>query len=355
MRLAIGTFTDGFMGGTAGEGIYLFELDPVDLSRRGGQILRGLESPSFIVRHPRLSVLYAAERRWSAQNTADGALTTMSINTSEGTLAISDRRRTEGAFTAHVQVSPDGALVAVANPLGPSICIFGTDSAGLPTNNVHFSFTGAGAKPRQSAPWPHSCWFDPTGRRMFVCDLGLDIVSIYDITGGPGLVAPAAFAKAQVCSGAGARHLAITPDGRFCFVANELDGTICAFTIDDERGTLAIVQTICAGPRGPAHPCQPAEILVSPEGNHLYVTLRGSETVGVFAIEPDSGRLKLADHVPCRGNTPRHIAFSPDGTLAVICNQLSDRVEIFTRSTDGALHFTGKGLDVPSPSCAAFL
>lgn len=286
MRVAVGTFTDGFMGGAPGGGVHLFELDPAEPSVREVQVVGGLNSPSYLARHPRLPLLYAAERAWSAQDKSEGALARLAIGP-DGTLSLLDRRRAGGAFSAHIAVSPDGGLCALANPLGPNMAVFPLSAEGLPGDPACFGFAGQGARPRQSAPWPHSCWFDAAGRRMFVCDLGLDRISIYDVAADGRGVAPAAFAQAQVSSGAGARHMALRGDGRFAYVANELDGTISVFAIDDERGTLTIVQTIpCA-----AQASQPCEIVCDGAGRFLYVTLRGPEAVAVFAIDAQDGTL----------------------------------------------------------------
>ncbi len=355
IRIAVGTFTDGFMGGTPGQGLYLFELDPVDLAVRHVQTVPGLQSPSYLARHPSLPILYAVERRWSESDAEDGALTTMLIGTAEQQLTMVDRARTGGGSTAHVGISPAGTRAAVANPMGRSIGVFRLDDKGCPTARVCFEFDGVGALPRQSAPWPHSCWFDQTGRRMFVCDLGLDQISIYDVTDGADLARPAQFPRAQVCSGAGPRHLALTPGGRFCYVANELDGTVCGFAIAPDRGALSIIETIALAHSGGRAVCQPAEIVTDRLGHNLYVTVRGCETIAMFAIDPGSGRLTNLGQVRCGGNTPRHMALGADDTLALVCNQLSDQITIFARDSAGILTDTGRSIAVPSPSCAVFL
>lgn len=350
MRIAIGTFTDGFMGGAPGEGIYLFELDPQAGAARKVSVLAGLHSPSYLARHPRLPLLYAAERAWSADDKDQGGLSTIAIAGPDG-LSLLGRCKTGGGFSAHVAVSPDGRLAAVANPLGPNIAVFPLSADGLPGAPECFGFTGRGPRPRQSTPWPHSCWFDPAGLHMFACDLGLDRISIYDVADDGTGVRPAAFAWATVSSGAGARHLAIRPDGQFCHVANELDGTISTFAIDAENGTLTIVQTIACA----AAPCQPCEIVCDPAGRFVYVTLRGTETIGVYACDAESGRLTPCPAFSCLGDTPRHIALSPDGSMALVSNQLSGEVTGFNINAAGRFTPSGLVIPVPSPACVIFL
>ena len=350
MRIAVGTFTDGFMGGAQGQGVYLFDLDPAAPAAIPVQVVEGLSSPSYLARHPRLPLLYAAERAWSPDDKSEGALATLGIGP-DGALSLLDRRRSGGAFSAHVAVAPGGELCALANPLGPNLAVFPLSAEGIPGDPACFAFAGQGARPRQSAPWPHSCWFDAAGKRMFACDLGLDMISIYDLAQDGRGVSPAAFARAQVSSGAGARHMALRGDGHFAYVANELDGTISVFAIDDERGTLTIVQTLPCADR----PSQPCEIVCDGAGQCLYVTLRGPEAVAVFAIDAESGMLTARQMASSLGDTPRHIALSPDGSLALVSNQMSGQVMGFAVAADGALTPTGLVIPVPSPACVVFL
>lgn len=351
MFLIVGTFTGGFMGGAPSEGLYVFDHDPLTGKTRPVQTVPGLHSPSFVGRHPVLPVVYAVERQWSGEDNSEGAVTSFTFNESSGELKQIDRRRSGGAFTAHVRLSPDGRLLATANPLGPTIAVFPVDAAGLPGNPHTFRFEGEGARERQSGPWPHSCSFDPVGRRLYACDMGLDRIFIYDVSEDGATICAARRAFAQVSSGAGARHMAIRPDGCFSYVANELDGTISVFAPDNIRGTLAIVQTLSCQPPDFEAPCQPAEIVCTPDGLHLYVTVRGSETLGMYSIDADSGRLVLIGHTPCLGNTPRHISLSPDGAFAFVSNQLSSEIIVFLVSRSGELKPTGARIAVPSPTC----
>lgn len=350
MRIAAGTFTDGFMGGAPGGGIHVFEIDARGLAARETQVVGGLNSPSYLARHPRLPLLHAAERAWVAGDPSQGALATLAIG-ADGNLALVDRCPSGGGFSAHLGLSPDGSHCALANPLGPTVSLFALGEDGLPQEPAIFAFAGRGPRPRQSAPWPHSCWFDPAGERLYTCDLGLDRISIYDLNAGAAAAAPAAVPYAQVSSGAGARHMAMRPDGRFCYVANELDGTISVFAIDPENGALIIAGTL------PCHAqaSQPCEIVCDRAGRRLYVTLRGPEAVAMFAIDGQSGALAPMGAVSCGGDTPRHIALSPDGGMALVSNQLSGAITGFTISPDGALAPSGLVIPVPSPACVVFL
>ncbi|MDX9874662.1 MAG: lactonase family protein [Spongiibacteraceae bacterium] len=355
MYLYFGTFTGGFMGGAPSEGIYVWQFDPDSLEARPVQTVGGLFSPSFLCKHPTLPRLYAAERQLTADDNSTGALATYAIG-GDGQLSLLDRRSTEGAFTAHVNISADGRLLSVANPLGPTVTTFPVDANGVPgTAAANPRYEGKGARPRQSAPWPHSSYTDPSGERLFVCDLGLDRVFIYDIDKASGSLTPAGQPFAQVSSGAGARHMAVHPSGQFLCVVNELDSTLSVFAYDAEAGSVIAVQTLSTLPADFEGASQPAEVAFDAEGKYLYITNRGAETVTVFAFDETRGRATLSSWVPVGGDTPRHLAIAPDGKFLLVANQLSAEVAVFRRDpASGTLTDTGKRIPVPSVSCTVF-
>jgi 6-phosphogluconolactonase len=316
------------------------------------QEVDGLLSPSFLCRHPRLPLLYAAERQWSDVDHSSGALTTFSIDRDSGRLTVVDRRRSEGAFTAHVNVSPDGRFLLVANPRGPTVALFPLDDAGRPEDTVQVvRHAGRGPLERQAAPWPHSCYMDAANLRLFACDLGLDRVMIYELDPVTRALAPGAQPFAQLCSGAGARHMALNPSRGAAHVVNELDSTVSTFRYDSAAGTLAIVQTVSTVPAGFSGGNLPAEILIDPTGRHAYVTNRGYDSIACFAVGAD-GRLEIIAHVSSGGETPRHIAMSADGALVAVSNQGGGAVRLFDRGADGLLEDRDQALPALNPTCA---
>jgi 6-phosphogluconolactonase (cycloisomerase 2 family) len=61
----------------------------------------------------------------------------------------------------------------------------------------------------------------------------------------------------------------------------------------------------------------PAQVSFTPDGRHLVVTERGSDSIVVFAVASD-GRLGEMRVTPSSGPTPYGFAFTPDGTRLVV-------------------------------------
>src|SRR5206468_1826945 len=96
----------------------------------------------------------------------------------------------------------------------------------------------------------------------FVADLGLDKVLVYKFDPKSGSIAPNQPAWASVARGAGPRHFAFHPSGRFAYVINELNSTVTAFTYDSGRGVLSELQSISTLPEGVKVTNYPADVQV---------------------------------------------------------------------------------------------
>ncbi|HUI60346.1 MAG TPA: lactonase family protein [Steroidobacteraceae bacterium] len=342
-----------YVGGMPSQTIAVWSVEAHTLDSRKIQEVGELYSPSFLCMHPTLPLLYAAERSWSAEDGQSGAVSVFEIDAATGELRRLFRCRSGGAFTAHVGVSPDGRFLTTANPKGPTLALFRLDARGIPTERPFVqAHVGKGATQRQAQPWPHSAYFDRSMRRVFACDLGLDRVFIYDLDERAGSLRPAEQPFVQVSSGAGARHLALAGEDRCVYVVNELDSTLSVFRYDDERRYLAIAQTLSTVPERTRPANHPAEILLSPDGRHVYVTNRGHDSIGVFRAVRATGRLRRIRCFAAQGHTPRHICLDGSGTLAAVCNQGSHEVALFRMEADGTMSPAAQRIGVQNPTCA---
>jgi 6-phosphogluconolactonase len=158
--------------------------------------------------------------------------------------------------------------------------------------------------------------------------------------------------------GAGPRHFAFSPNGKFAYVINEMQCTITAFRHDPKTGELKETQTVSTLPSGlevqPGY--STAEIEVHPSGKFLYGSNRGHDTIAVFAIDTKRGTLTPVEHVSTRGKTPRNFAVDPTGKYLLAGNQDSNTVAVFrVDSATGRLSPTGHLLDVGAPVSVAFV
>jgi 6-phosphogluconolactonase len=90
-------------------------------------------------------------------------------------------------------------------------------------------------------------------------------------------------------------------------------------------------------------------------GRLLLVSNRGYDSIAVFGVDPDSGRLQRLGIHPMRGATPRAFGIDPRGAFVYVANQDADSIDCYRIDPeDGDLAFTGLTTEVPAPACVVF-
>jgi 6-phosphogluconolactonase len=85
-------------------------------------------------------------------------------------------------------------------------------------------------KSRQAGPHAHCTTVSPDNRFALVNDLGLDEILIYKMDPAKALLTPNDPPFGKVPPGAGPRHLAFAPNGKFAYVVNEMGQSTTAFS-----------------------------------------------------------------------------------------------------------------------------
>ena len=115
---------------------------------------------------------------------------------------------------------------------------------------------------------------------------------IYRLDVAAGQLMPADPPSAPLHSGAAPRHIAFHPTGRFVYVNGEADMTVTAFTYDGTTGVMEELHHLSTLPEGATgERLSTAQILVHPNGRFVYVSNRGHDSIAIFAIDQETGRL----------------------------------------------------------------
>jgi len=352
----VGTYT-----GPKSKGIYAYHFD----ASTGRVVPLGpvAESvnPSFLAVDPSRRFLYAVNEvadYQGRQGDKTGGVTAFAIDPHTGALTFLNEVASGGPGPCHVSLDKTGKYVLVANYDGGSVAVFPRLADGrLGEASAFVQHTGHSVNPqRQEGPHAHCILTSPDNRFALAADLGLDQLLVYRFDAAHGTLAPndPPFAKAE--PGAGPRHFAFAPSGRFVYLINEIGSSVTAFSFDERRGTLAKLETVSTLPKDfkGANDC--AEIAVSRDGRFLYGSNRGHNSVAVFAIDPGKGTLTPVEHVATQGKTPRNFALDPTGKYLFAANQDSDSIVMFQIDPNtGRLTPTGQVLDAPSPVCVTFV
>jgi len=348
-RVYIGTNSQGESGG-----IFQAVLNPVDGTLSEPQLAAQAVNPSFVAIHPNRRFLYAIGQADMVEGKPVRGAVAFAINAKTGMLTRLNARSSEGAGPCHLVVDSAGRNVLIANYGGGSVAVLPIRPDGrLEPASAFVQHEGRSIHPRrQTGPHAHSINLDAAGRFAFVADLGLDQVLVYAFSPEAGTLTPHAPPFVKVAPGAGPRHFAFHPTGRFAYVINELDSTMTSFAYDARQGRLTSLQTVSTLPAGFTEENTTAEVVVHPSGDFVYGSNRGHDSIAAFRIDPETGHLAPLGHTSTGGKTPRNFAMDPHGRFILAENQDSDSVVVLRVDPEtGTLAPTGSRITVPAPVC----
>src|SRR5258708_441564 len=348
LRVYIGTYT-----GEKSKGIYLSQLDPATGALSPAEVAAEVKNPSFLAIHPNGNFVYAVNEVADLGGVPSGAVSAFVIDQG-GKLKLLNQQSSQGAGPCHLVVDSAGKNVLVANYGSGSCAVLPLREDGrLGEATSAIQHQGKSVNPgRQEGPHAHSINLDAANRFAFVADLGLDKILIYRFDGANGKLTANDPPSVSVAAGAGPRHFAFHPSGRFACVINEIANTVTAFSYDGSRGGLKELQTIGTLPEDFKGTSHTAEVVVHPSGQFLYGSNRGHDSLAIFAIDAATGKLTAAGHQATGGKTPRNFSIDPSGAWLLAENQENGTIVVFAiESRTGALRPTTHKLDVPSPVC----
>jgi 6-phosphogluconolactonase len=332
----VGTYTQnlGFVNGKA-TGIYTCRMDTSNGALTVIDSTQDIENPSFLTISPDKKYLYAV----SEMPKNNGAVCAYKIENNGKLLKINDVS-SYGTAPCHVSMDKTGKYVFIANYATGNVASYGVKADGGLTDSLSMQ------RDSGEQAWAHQILTLPNQKSVWVVDKGLDKIFTYDLNEKGQLTSRKSIATAK---GAGPRHLALTPNGKFAYVINELNSTINAYNFNAELIENQVISTL---PEGFTASNTTAEIAVHPNGQFVYGSNRGHNSIAIFKIEPHTGKLTSIGHEPTQGAIPRNFMITPDGKLLLVANQNSDNVVAF--SIDGAtglLKPTGQKSRVMTPVC----
>ena len=354
----VGTYTHK----SDSKGIYVYTFDPGTGKLSPLGVAAESEDPSFLAVHPNGKYLYAVNEidHFGAQKS--GAVSAFSIDAKTGKLTLLNQAATRGAGPCHVSLDKTGKDVLVANYDGGSVAVFPVREDGsLAPSSAFVQHSGSSVnKERQEGPHAHWIGTSPDNHFALVADLGLDEALIYQFNATKGTLTPNNPPFAKVDPGAGPRHIAFHPNGKFAYVLAEMEDSVTTFIYKANNGSLSPVQTVSAlsilrkDYKGPK---EAAEIAVHPNGKFLYASNRGGiDAITAFSVDPAKGTLHLKNEYPTMGKTPRNFAIDPTGKFLLAANQESNNIVTFRiDAITGALTPTGDVAEAPAPVCIAFV
>lgn len=333
----LGTYTDG-----ESEGIYLYDLK-ADGTIALNKLMAKSQNPSFLAMDKNSTHLLAV-------NELDSG-TIESFKIYPDSLAFLSRNATGGAHPCFVSMSDDGYVLA-ANYTGGNVGLLNLKDDGKISELLFVQqHTGSSIKEQQKAPHAHAAWFVPESNEIISVDLGTDELWLSKLDNNQ--LTPSSPDRLAMEPGAGPRHLTIHPNEKWFYVVNELNSTV-TLVERDEKGEYKILSSVSTLPEGYGEASYCADIHISSDGQFVYASNRGHNSIAVFKVNNDDGLLKPVGHESTRGDWPRNFALSPEEDFLLVANQRSNNIASFKRDKNtGLLEFVSV-IKAPSPVCILF-
>ena len=346
-----------YVASRADEKVYRCLLDTESGEMTDLQVAAKGVRAEFFARHPTQDVLYVGmtDMSWKEQGKLPGGVHAFGFEAKSGALNSLSTARTDDKGSSHIAISADGRTILAVAYGGTGTRSLRTDDQGalvLDSGNS-IPHSGSSVHDRQKTHHPHGIAIHHEGRFACVADMGNEHIEVYTIDGESNI---AKHSRCKAADGAGPRHVAFHPTGKWLYCINELNGTIDVLSFDASAGELSPIQTVSTLPDDFDGKNTTAEIVVHPNGKFAYGSNRGHESTVVYTIDQESGELTLVEFEPTGGNHPRFIGLNNKGNILIAANMHSDNmVSFFVDQDTGALQPTGHKIAVNEPRGLSFV
>ena len=308
-------------------------------------------------------------------NGGDGNIDVMKLNPETGDLTMVEKVPA-GPNVMHMALSPDHRFLYASVRSEPfSIISYSINSEtgkltqlskeSLPDNMVYISvdnigrfllsvsYTGAKivvnpiesnglvqAEPIQiipTGPKPHSILVDQSNRFVYVPHLGNDQIKQFLFNASTGTLTPNDPDVVYTKDDSGPRHFVFSPNNKFIYVSNELDGTVYSYEMNNKTGALTEIQRISVFPPHTMNnelssdsqdtTIKIADIHITPDGKWLYVSERATNTITAFSVDDNTGNLTYIESYDTE-EIPRGFNIDPNGNFVIVAGQKSDHVAV---------------------------
>lgn len=255
-------------------------------------------------------------------------------------------------------VSPlDGRLTELGKaPLAESMAYVSTDASGrylfsasyggnlLAVNSIGANgVVGNVQQTIKTGPMAHAIRNAPDNRYVFASVLGADAWLRLKFDPSNGSLTEDAAPAYSLAPKSGPRHFVFSPDHRFTYLIDELDGKLHVLAFDNQRDTVKPVQTVSIlPPNFSGDKPWGADVHITPDGRFLYASERTSSTLAAYRVDRASGKLTRIGTYPTE-KQPRGFNIDPSGNYLLAVGQLSTNLSAYRIDRNsGALSVLGQ-------------
>ncbi|MFY0626715.1 MAG: lactonase family protein [Reichenbachiella sp.] len=321
MKLFAGSYTEPVLEGLSGhgEGIYIF-----DFNEESGKLVLELSeknrNTAYLTVNRKKNLIYTFQE--IIQENHPLLLTYELVN---NVPKLINKQFIPGGLPCHLTNIKESELLTVACYQTGNVIAFPLIN-GLPERErQNIKHIGSSLnKTRQEGPHAHMTFFNDYDGKLYVPDLGLDQVIVYDISD----LSQLSFRYGiNIPKGNGPRHITFHPTNEFAFVMNELTGSVSL--LKNNNGKFEWISEHETLPKDHTTVPSASAIKISNDGQFIYCGNRSNHVISILQFDHQSESMHIIDHQSSYGETPRDFTLSPSGKWMIVANQDSDNVIVF--------------------------
>jgi len=300
--------------------------------------VQGLGGAASVVLSPDGEHLYVA-------SIADSAIAVFSRDVANGTLTFVERMKDDSAgvdglaWTHDLIISPDGSHVYASGYEEHEVAIFSRNqTTGALTFIEIVKDDSAGVDGLQNTA---NLTISPDGLHVYVTGRNDNAIAVFSRSAVTGLLTFVEIQKDDSAGVSGMENpngLDVSPDGAHVYVMGMKDSSLVVFSRDYSTGALTFVEKFKDDSAGVDGLSEGYSVIVSPDGAHVYTASLVDSALAVFSRDASTGALTFIevfkdDSAGVSGlDFASHVIVSPDGNHVYVSGAVDDAVAIFSRS-----------------------
>lgn len=334
--------TKGYIGSYTkkeGKGIYRFDVDENDQTIEKVEVGYEVEASTYLTQHGQF--LYAIKRDGD-----DCGVASFNFNDDGSLTYINDCLASQEGTGCYISVSEDGQYLFEAVYGSGYVRLYKLNDENGEIIELIDVYKGEGHGPneaRQEGSHIHFAEQTPDLDYIVTVDLGADVIRTFKFSD-EGLEL---YETLEVQAGSGPRHIAFHPSGVYAYLVNELSNTIQVLSY--KNGVFATISpALLTIPEDFDLNSQVAAVRLSHDGQFIYVSNRGHNSIAVYKILGDGANVELVEIVTSGGTWPRDLNITPSDSFIVVAHEHSYNLVLFSRNKE-----TGKLTEIENEQKAA--
>lgn len=314
--------------------IQIVEFDSDKLTFKKLKEQTGVASPSFLTLAQDGSSLYAVSE------VEEGAVISYDL---EEEWQETNRQPT-GKGPCYLHLAHDASYIITTNYGGGTISLHPLDAGGA-VQPLADTYSLGG---NQTDSHPHMCFPLGSSHDYFITDLAQDKLFLFHVdTDNYQLIKKKAF---SLTAGSGPRHIVCNKQQKIFYIVNEYQSSVSVYQFHEQEEMLELKQEVQTIASQQTIENYGADIHLSPNGEYLYTSNRGRNTITSYRVLAD-GCLHYWGETSVIGKWPRNFTLSDDGKYLFIANEHSNYISVLQTGEDGELMKTKARFDIFAPTC----